>query len=107
KAFEEYPQAWVFVAEGEKDVDRLWAEGLIATTNVGGAGRWRDEDAELLRGRNVAVIADNDDVGREHAAKVATSLHGRAATVRVLELPVGPKGDVSDFLDAGDETPAA
>lgn len=28
----------VFVAEGEKDVDRLWKGGLVATTNSGGQG---------------------------------------------------------------------
>lgn len=29
----------VFIPEGEKDVDRLWALGLPATTNAGGAGK--------------------------------------------------------------------
>ena len=33
------PAAPVFVAEGEKDVDCLASLGLIATCNVGGAGR--------------------------------------------------------------------
>jgi len=38
----------VFVVEGEKDADRLHARGLTATTNVGGAGKWRDEYARQL-----------------------------------------------------------
>ncbi len=32
------PGAWVFIPEGEKDVDRLHAHGLVATCNPGGAG---------------------------------------------------------------------
>ena len=31
----------VWIVEGEKDADRLAALGLVATTNVGGAGKWR------------------------------------------------------------------
>ncbi|HEX7956344.1 MAG TPA: AAA family ATPase, partial [Pyrinomonadaceae bacterium] len=47
-------------------------------------------------------IPDNDEPGREHAARVAQSLRGAAADVRVLSLPnLPPKGDVSDWLDAG------
>jgi hypothetical protein len=96
------PDKTVFIVEGEKDADRLATHGLVATTNAGGAGKWRDEYSEHLRGRPVVIIPDNDEPGREHAAKVAKSLQGLAATVRVLELPdLPPKGDVSDWLDAG------
>src|SRR6266571_2713906 len=33
----------VFVCEGEKDVETLRALGLVATTNAGGALKWRPE----------------------------------------------------------------
>jgi len=96
------PQAFVYLPEGEKDVERLASFGLIATTNAGGAGKWRDEYNEFLRGRQVVILPDNDEPGRKHTAQVARSLHGIAADVRVLELPnLPPKGDVSDWLDAG------
>jgi putative DNA primase/helicase len=92
----------VFIVEGEKDADRLFSLGLLATTNAGGAGKWRDEFSEFLRGRQVVIIPDNDDPGRDHAAKVGRSLQGVPASIRVLELPgLPPKGDVSDWLDAG------
>jgi AAA domain len=95
-------QATVFIVEGEKDADRLASLGCIATTNVFGAGKWRDEYREPLRGRYVAVLADNDEAGRIHAEQVASSLHDIAASVKVIELPDLPdKGDVSDWLDAG------
>ena len=40
----------IFIVEGEKDTDRLWSSGLIATTNPMGAGKWRDSYTEVLRG---------------------------------------------------------
>ena len=94
--------ATVFLCEGEKDVDRLCELGLVATTNPHGAGKWRDEYNAFFEGREVVILPDNDDAGREHAKTVATALDGIAASVRVVELPNLPdKGDVSDWLDAG------
>ena len=96
------PERLTFVVEGERDADRLAALGLIATCNAGGAGRWRSEYADELRGRRVVVLPDADQAGRQHAEQVAQSLLGKAAEVRIVTLPdVPPKGDVSDWLDAG------
>lgn len=95
-------QATVFIVEGEKDADRLASLGCVATTNVFGAGKWRDEYNEPLRGRNVVILPDNDEAGRNHAEQVAASLHNVAESVKVVELPdLLDKGDVSDWLDAG------
>lgn len=92
----------VYIVEGEKDADRLWAIGLTATTNVGGAGKWRPEYALALAGRDVVVLPDNDPPGAAHAAQVAAALVGAVASVKVLPLPgLPPKGDVSDWLNAG------
>ena len=90
----------VYVVEGEKDVERLRLLGkLIATTNPGGAGKWRGEYSEYLKGREIVVIADNDDVGREHAKAVKDSLESAGCRVVVLALGGLPdKGDVSDWL---------
>jgi DNA polymerase-1 len=95
----------VFIPEGEKDVDNLRAAGLIATTNPMGAGKWRCEFNEALRGRQVVILPDNDTPGREHAQQVAQHLHGVAASVKVLALPNLPDGgDVSDWLAASNST---
>jgi len=96
------PSRPVVVCEGEKDCDNLHKIGVLATCNVGGAGKWTDDHSAFLKGRHVIVLPDNDDAGRDHADKVARSLHGIAASVRIVDLPGLPaKGDVSDWLAAG------
>lgn len=100
KAPEDKP---VFVVEGEKDADRLIAEGLLATTSPMGAGKWRDEYADYLKGREVYVIPDNDAPGLSHAEAVAMSVEG----ARIVPLPGLPeKGDVSDWLGQGNRVDA-
>ena len=80
------PSAVVLIPEGERDVDRLRGLGFVATCNPGGAGKWRDEYAEALRGRHVVVLPDADGPGRRHAERAAASLLGVAASVKVVEL---------------------
>ena len=103
------PSRPVFVVEGEKDVFRLAAVGLVGTTNPGGAGKWgkcqEQGDgvfSEPLRGRDVVILPDNDLPGRRHAADVAQRLSDIAASIRIVELPDLPEhGDVSDWLSNG------
>ena len=95
------PSELVFFVEGEKDVDRLRAAGLVATCNPMGAGSWQDQYADALRGRDVVILPDNDDPGRRHANRVIQGLLPVGRSVRLVELPgLSPKGDVSDWLDA-------
>lgn len=96
------PKRRVVVVEGEKDVDGLGRIGVIATCNAGGAGKWTAQHAAFLKGRHVVILPDNDDPGRNHGQQVAATLHGVAASVRVVELPGLPhKGDASDWLAGG------
>jgi hypothetical protein len=95
------PEEWVFIVEGEKDVDRLVALGFVATTNAMGAGKWHADYNKELKGRKVAIIPDNDKAGKDHAAKVARAIYEIAETVKVLTLAGMPeKGDISDWFDA-------
>lgn len=92
----------VYIVEGEKDADNLAREGAVATCNPMGAGKWSDSLSEHFAGAEVVILPDNDDTGRDHAAKVAASLQGHAKSIRILELPnLPPKGDVSDWLNEG------
>lgn len=90
----------VWVVEGEKDADRLARDGVVATCNQGGAGKWTERHAAWLRGADVVVCRDRDDPGRAHADAVVTSLHaGIAASVRLVEPSAGK--DIAEHLDGG------
>jgi putative DNA primase/helicase len=92
----------VFIVEGEKCVDALVAIGVRATTNAGGAGKWRDELTAYFKDADVVLVPDNDDAGWQHINKVGAALTGVAKRIRVLVLPdLRTKGDVVDWLAAG------
>jgi hypothetical protein len=91
----------IFVVEGEKDADALCGLGLVATTNPHGAGKWRDDYSQALKGAHVVILPDKDEAGRKHADQVAKSLWGKARTIKVVELPGEGVKDVSDWLRAG------
>ncbi|MGH7037213.1 MAG: hypothetical protein ACREE1_03630 [Stellaceae bacterium] len=110
-------EAPVYIAEGEKDVERLRALGLVATCNPGGGAKRKDDGKPVgakwpasfgifFKGRHVIVLPDNDEAGHDHAQAIARNLAPVAASVRILELgedypSLPPKGDVSDWLAAG------
>jgi len=95
----------VFVVEGEKDVDRFWSIGLVATCNPMGAGKWRQEYSDFLNDRPVVILPDNDKPGQDHAESVARSLFvADCPEIKILDLSdITPDfekgGDVSDWLD--------
>jgi len=100
EARERGPRRYVFVVEGEKDVESIRRLGLIATCNPMGAGKWGQVDQTPLRDRIVVVIPDKDGPGRKHARQVARALHHIARKVRILELP-GDGKDATDWINAG------
>ena len=94
--------ATIWICEGEKDADRLIAEGLVATTNAAGAGNWTAAHAQCLVGATAVILEDNDEAGRKRTATVGSSLEGVAASTRVIRFPELPEhGDVSDWLNSG------
>jgi 5S rRNA maturation endonuclease (ribonuclease M5) len=98
----QYPDAEVYVCEGEKDADRLASLELCATTVA--SGSWK-VDTSPLQGRDVIILEDADTPGVEKARKAADALCSVAETIRIVRLPgheyTAPKGgkDVSDWLD--------
>lgn len=98
------PDATVFVVEGEKCADALAKLGLTATTSHGGAGKWREPLNEYFEGRRVIVLPDNDEPGARHADSIITHLLPIAKEIRRVELPgLPPKGDIVDWLNAGQD----
>jgi putative DNA primase/helicase len=92
----------IFIAEGEKAVGALVSIGVQATCSPGGAGKWRDEYSQYLKGADIVILPDNDDPGELHAKAVAKSLVGIASRVRVLRLPKLPlKADAFDWVENG------
>jgi 5S rRNA maturation endonuclease (ribonuclease M5) len=96
----------ICIVEGEKDADNLWKFNIPATTNCGGAGKWRNEYSETLRGAEVLIISDNDKPGRTHADQVGAALSDIANKIWWLDLAKAwpecpPKGDISDWIEAG------
>ena len=90
----------VCVAEGEKDCDSLAKLGFVATTNPFGAGKWRDEYSETLRGKDLIVFGDagdHDGAGERHTNNVIESLAGKAKSIKHVALPDGFH-DVSDYI---------
>jgi 5S rRNA maturation endonuclease (ribonuclease M5) len=100
----------ILIVEGEKDADNLAALGFCATTCAMGAKKWRDSYNWTLKGKNIVLIPDNDNQGREHMALIGNQLRGKADSLKLLELPDMPsKGDVSDYIEKfnGDKDRAA
>ncbi len=92
----------IYIGEGEKAVAALVAAGLAATCNSGGAGQWRPDFSEHLRDAHVVILPDNDERGRYHAEQVASSLHGVASSVKIVNLTNLPeKGDAVEYFAAG------
>jgi putative DNA primase/helicase len=92
----------IFWPEGERDCDTLGLRHL-PTLTFGGTGDGLPANAvEYVTGRDVVILVDNDDPGRKHAQAKAVLAHGKAATVKVIELPGLPlKNDVTDWIAQG------
>jgi putative DNA primase/helicase len=100
----------VFVVEGEKAADALASIGAVATTSPGGIQAkvgefktWASQGfADPLRGADVVLVPDNDDVGRRFMSEVADVLRPIAASVATVILPVKDKGDdAHEWVEAG------
>lgn len=92
----------VFIVEGEKDAETLWALGLPAATNAGGAGKWHDAYSQQLVSAGVTrvpISPDCDTPGWAHADRIARSCLAAGLEPCVVRLPLSEKGaDVSDYL---------
>lgn len=113
--FTDEPFEIVFIVEGEKDADtvnhKLELEA-VCSPHGGSKGdlksKWKPEYSPLLKGLDVAIIPDNDEVGKQFASMVAKEILPYAKSVRIVDLtrewPELPeKGDITDVYE--NETP--
>src|SRR4029077_8601505 len=85
----------ICITEGEKDADSLCTLGFAATCNSMGAGKWRDDYGDTLRGKDVLIFGDNDAEGRKHVEQVTKSLQGKAKSITEIKFSAH---DISDYI---------
>lgn len=86
------PSAPVILVEGESDCHAAWSHGVLAV-GVPGAGAWKSEYAEHLRGRDLFVWQEPDAGGAAFVRKVA----GDFPQAKVIEARDGE--GVKDLAD--------
>ena len=115
--FDDEPFNTVFIAEGEKDVDTLCNKlGLKAVCSPHGGtsgslqSKWREEYNDEFRDLDVAILPDNDEVGRQFAAMVAQQIFPYAKSVKIVDLTreweeLPEKGDITDVYESEKSLP--
>lgn len=99
RAREQGRTIWLF--EGEKDVETAVQDGLDATCNPMGAGKWSEAYSETLKGCQVCIVADNDSPGQAHARMVKESLEAKDCHVIILETKMEGCKDYTDHRSRG------
>lgn len=94
----------VYIVEGELDALCAISHGLSAVSATGGAGSWKEEWTPLFEEKKVRVIYDCDTKGREGARKVAAILSSVANEVKVIDLGLNDKEDLTDWFVEYDKT---
>lgn len=101
----------ILYVEGEGIVDRLLELGQAATTNIGGAGKWKAYGGksglyvEALTGANLVLCPDCDTPGIEHCGQIAKDfpstkwLYAQPDHFRWNNPYIGSKFDLGDWLD--------
>jgi len=95
----------VYITEGEKAADAARAVGLVATTSPHGAKSAKQADWSPMNGRDVVILPDHDDAGKQYAADVVKlAMAAGAKSVRIVrlvelwaDLPEG--GDMADLVE--------
>ena len=90
----------IFIAEGEKCVHAIEkATGCLATTNSGGASNWKPILNEHFIDRDIVIVEDNDEAGRNRTDKLVEQLTDFANTIKIIRFTgEDDKYDVADYL---------
>jgi DNA primase len=89
-----------YLTEGELDALRLWQEGLAAVSATNGVGAFDAAFVPMFRlARAVVVMYDQDEAGRENAARVAKLFKSKA---KVVHWDMTEGKDVTEYLKGHD-----
>ena len=93
-------EAPIFITEGERDARSLSELNMLATT-FGGSGAFPGDAVGLFRDRDIVVVGDNDQAGRDHVTKLAGLLDGKVRSVRTW-IPSRATGETPPGYDLSD-----
>jgi 5S rRNA maturation endonuclease (ribonuclease M5)/energy-coupling factor transporter ATP-binding protein EcfA2 len=92
----------VFVVEGEKACDELWAHGLMAVGTLGASTVPTTKTLALLGTRKVILWPDNDEPGRKQMSRISRELEALKIKHTVFDWKHAPKGgDAWDWFALG------
>lgn len=108
------PKETVYIVEGEKDCDTMTdklhfravsAPNGATATKGGTKNKWNSDYNSLFNNLNVAIIPDNDEVGRAYAETIANELLPVAKSVKIVDLcneweNLKDKGDITDIYES-------
>ncbi len=100
----ERPDSRVYVVEGEKCAETLYeAIGEPVTCWAGGSNAWSKTDWSWIKGRDVTLLADEDESGRKCMRSIAAHLQKLGANSQLL-CPSGDSGrDIADVINEASE----
>ncbi len=92
----------IYITEGEFKAVVLWVHGFNAVTGTAGAGSWNNESwSPLFKGKDVVLLLDIDEAGRNGAAKLCHYLYPYVKSIKnvfLSDVQGIPKGDITDFF---------
>ena len=95
----------IILVEGEKCAQGLIDKGICATTAMGGANAdITKTDWKPLKGKDIIIWPDNDEVGKEYANKAAAFLKTKSVkSVSILNIPADKpeKWDAANAIEEG------
>jgi len=89
----------LFLFEGESDCLLALSLGLPAITVTSGAGTWKKEWSQLLKGKKINICYDIDEAGKRGAEVIASQLLGHCE-IKNIKLPITEpsNADFSDYI---------
>lgn len=92
----------IWWTEGPTDAETASALGAISTTTCGGAQNAHlTKDLSVLASHDIVFLPDNDQAGQDYVMSLLPRLWEIANSVKIVNLPVGKHGDLTDFVESG------